>query len=124
MSAQGEKNQLIKPGETPAVSEKTESEISDEKDSVKEDEKADISISEDWPSLGAIQLKNVCFRHRENLPLVLKNVSLMIAPGSNVGVVGRTGAGKTSLFSAILRHSGPKIPKNSSFLTILATYKT
>ena len=46
MSAQGEKNQLIKPSETPAVSEKTESEISDEKDNVKEDEKADISISE------------------------------------------------------------------------------
>ena len=44
MSAQGEKNTLIKPGETPAASEKTESEISDEKDTVKEDEKADISI--------------------------------------------------------------------------------
>ena len=44
MSAQGEKNTLIKPGETPAVSEKTESEISEEKDTVKEDEKADISI--------------------------------------------------------------------------------
>ena len=46
MSAQGEKNQLIKPGETPEVSEKTESEISDEKDTVKEDEKADISIAD------------------------------------------------------------------------------
>ena len=46
MSAQGEKNQLIKPGETPGVTEKTESEISDEKDTVKEDEKADISIAD------------------------------------------------------------------------------
>ena len=46
MSAQGEKNTLLKPGETPAVSEKTESEISDEKETGtgKEDDKADISI--------------------------------------------------------------------------------
>ena len=47
MSAQGEKNTLLKPGETPAVSEKTESEISDEKGTTgtgKEDDKADISI--------------------------------------------------------------------------------
>ena len=42
MSAEGEKTQLIKPGETPAVSEKTETEISDEKDTVKDDTKADI----------------------------------------------------------------------------------
>ena len=41
MSAEGEKNQLIKPGETPAVSEKTETEISDEKDTVKDEAKVD-----------------------------------------------------------------------------------
>ena len=46
MSAQGEKNTLLKPGETPGVSEKTESEISEEKDPVKEEEKADIGISD------------------------------------------------------------------------------
>jgi ATP-binding cassette subfamily C (CFTR/MRP) protein 1 len=41
--------------------------------------------------------------YREGLPAVLRNLSFTISPGEKVGVVGRTGAGKSTLISAILR---------------------
>ncbi len=43
------------------------------------------------------------FRYRPDLPRVLKSVSAQILPGEKVGIVGRTGAGKTSLVSTLLR---------------------
>lgn len=62
-----------------------------------------ISIPPGWPSDGQIDIKNVQMRYREGLDLVLKGVSLSIASGEKVGVVGRTGSGKSSLMIAILR---------------------
>lgn len=47
--------------------------------------------------------RNVCLRYRSQLPLALNNVSFDIHPGEKIGVVGRTGAGKSSLFLALLR---------------------
>ena len=46
-------------------------------------------------------------RYRPNLPLVLQNVSFTIQGGEKVGVVGRTGAGKSSLLVALLRLVDP-----------------
>ena len=57
----------------------------------------------DWPSKGNIVFKEVCFRYKPDMPLVLKNINLNISSGCKIGVVGRTGAGKTTLFSAILK---------------------
>lgn len=50
-------------------------------------------------------LWRVCFqvRYRDDLPMVLKGVSLDIAAGSKLGVVGRTGSGKSTLVSALFR---------------------
>jgi ABC-type glutathione transport system ATPase component len=48
-------------------------------------------------------MRNVCLRYRENMPLVLCGVDLSIAPRSKIGIVGRTGAGKSSLLAALLR---------------------
>ena len=42
-------------------------------------------------------------RYRPNTPLILKNFTTHIKPGTRVGVVGRTGSGKSSLFTSLLR---------------------
>ncbi|KAL8286968.1 hypothetical protein RQP46_003974 [Phenoliferia psychrophenolica] len=56
-----------------------------------------------WPARGGIELKNVCMSYRPNLPPVLKNLSISIRPGEKVGVVGRTGAGKSSIMLTLFR---------------------
>jgi ABC-type multidrug transport system fused ATPase/permease subunit len=56
-----------------------------------------------WPARGDISFVNVSMRYREGLPLVLKSVSLDICGRSKIGVVGRTGSGKSSLVAALLR---------------------
>jgi len=65
------------------------------------DTKMDPKPSE-WPSNGAIEIKNTSMRYRDG-PLVLKNVSVSIKGGEKIGVVGRTGSGKSSLMSALFR---------------------
>lgn len=52
---------------------------------------------------GTIEFRNVFFRYRENLPFVLKDVSLSIPKGSTFAIVGHTGCGKTTLVNLILR---------------------
>jgi ABC-type multidrug transport system fused ATPase/permease subunit len=52
---------------------------------------------------GRIEFKNVQMRYRPNLPLVLKGLTLAIPAGARVGVVGRTGAGKSSIMVALMR---------------------
>jgi ABC-type multidrug transport system fused ATPase/permease subunit len=55
----------------------------------------------EWPSQGAISFKNVSMRYRPELPCVLRDISFDIQAGHKVGVVGRTGAGKSSLIQAL-----------------------
>jgi len=63
---------------------------------------ADASLS-DWPSNGEIAFSSVTLRYRPNLPLVLKGLNFKIPSMSKVGVVGRTGAGKSTLMISLLR---------------------
>jgi len=56
-----------------------------------------------WPSIGIIEFSSVQMRYRPGLPLVLKNLDLTIPAMSKVGVVGRTGAGKSTLMVSLLR---------------------
>lgn len=56
-----------------------------------------------WPPNGKIVFSNVSMRYREGLPLVLKGVSAEICGREKIGIVGRTGSGKTSLVTALLR---------------------
>ncbi|BFZ56150.1 ATP-binding cassette transporter yor1 [Savitreella phatthalungensis] len=58
-----------------------------------------------WPSEGSIMLRDVSMAYRHGLPLVLKNLSLTIQGGERVGIIGRTGAGKSSILAAIYRMS-------------------
>ncbi|KAJ5078871.1 multidrug-resistance like protein 1 isoform i [Anaeramoeba ignava] len=56
-----------------------------------------------WPNLGKIQFDKICMRYREGLPSVLKKVSATIQPQEKVGIVGRTGSGKSSLMLSLFR---------------------
>ncbi|KAF8770810.1 Multidrug resistance-associated protein 7 like [Argiope bruennichi] len=56
-----------------------------------------------WPSHGVITFVNVSLRYRESCPYSLKNVSFETRPGEKIGVVGRTGSGKSSLIQILFR---------------------
>ncbi|XP_037080857.1 LOW QUALITY PROTEIN: putative uncharacterized protein YKR104W [Pollicipes pollicipes] len=56
-----------------------------------------------WPEFGSISLDGVSLRYRADLPRVLHDLSLTIPAGEKVGIVGRTGAGKSTLISTLLR---------------------
>lgn len=57
----------------------------------------------EWPNSGEVVFDNVTMRYGEGLPLVLNGVSFKIPGGTSVGVVGRTGSGKSSLFQAMFQ---------------------
>ncbi|CAR25148.1 ATP-binding cassette glutathione S-conjugate transporter YCF1 [Lachancea thermotolerans CBS 6340] len=59
--------------------------------------------SEDWPSQGSIKFENYSARYRPELELSLKDINLDIKPQERIGIVGRTGAGKSSLTLALFR---------------------
>lgn len=61
----------------------------------------------DWPKSGAIDFKNVSFRYDKTLPPVLEDLNFSIGSGEKIGVVGRTGAGKSSLIQALFRIAEP-----------------
>lgn len=52
---------------------------------------------------GEIEFQNVWMRYRDHLDYVLKGISIKIEPGKKVGVVGRTGAGKSSILQVLFR---------------------
>lgn len=60
---------------------------------------------ETWPDQGKIEFKNVFLRYFPNDPPVLRNLSYTILPKEKVGIVGRTGAGKSSLINALFQLS-------------------
>jgi ATP-binding cassette subfamily C (CFTR/MRP) protein 4 len=61
-----------------------------------------------WPKHGKIVFERVFLRYSKDLPHVLKDINLTIEPGEHVGVVGRTGAGKSSLISVLFRLVEPE----------------
>lgn len=62
---------------------------------------------QDWPQEGGLRFEDLSLVYYEGGPQVLKNISLNINPREKVGVAGRTGAGKSSLVSALFRMPEP-----------------
>ncbi|XP_028790570.1 ABC transporter C family member 8-like [Neltuma alba] len=77
--------------------------IPEEPPEIVEDRKPPLS----WPSKGRIELQNLEIRYRPNAPLVLKGITCTFTEGSRVGIVGRTGSGKSTLVSALFRLVDP-----------------
>lgn len=57
----------------------------------------------EWPEKGLLEFRNVSLRYREGLPLALNELSFSIPAGKTCGIVGRTGAGKSSITVALFR---------------------
>ncbi|KAE9365698.1 ABC multidrug transporter [Stipitochalara longipes BDJ] len=62
----------------------------------------------DWPSKGEVEVKRLNVAYSTDLPLVLKDVSFTVKAGTRIGIVGRTGAGKSSLTLSLLRLLEPR----------------
>uniref|UniRef100_A0A8C2SF61 Multidrug resistance-associated protein 1 n=1 Tax=Capra hircus TaxID=9925 RepID=A0A8C2SF61_CAPHI len=63
----------------------------------------DMAPPSDWPQVGRVEFRDYGLRYREDLDLVLKNINVTIDGGEKVGIVGRTGAGKSSLTLGLFR---------------------
>lgn len=59
--------------------------------------------NKNWPEHGRIVVKDLTTRYRKDLPPTLRGVSFTIEAGKRVGVVGRTGSGKSTLVQALFR---------------------
>uniref|UniRef100_A0A673CNG5 ATP-binding cassette, sub-family C (CFTR/MRP), member 3 n=1 Tax=Sphaeramia orbicularis TaxID=375764 RepID=A0A673CNG5_9TELE len=57
----------------------------------------------DWPTMGNVEFHDYSVRYREGLDLVLKNINLSVKGGEKIGIVGRTGAGKSSMTLCLFR---------------------
>ena len=63
----------------------------------------EIQPPKEWPPSGYVTFRDVTLRYRPNLPPVLQNLNVNFYPGEKVGICGRTGAGKSSIMSALYR---------------------
>ena len=68
-----------------------------------ENNKGTVTSPYNWPSEGVISMKSVAMRYQDHLPPALKGVSFQTKSAEKIGVVGRTGSGKSSLFYCLFR---------------------
>lgn len=61
------------------------------------------SIRYTWPERGEIEFKNLSLKYAPDLPHVIKDLSFKVESGAKVGIAGRTGSGKSTIFNALFR---------------------
>uniref|UniRef100_A0A7N6ABQ1 ATP-binding cassette, sub-family C (CFTR/MRP), member 10 n=1 Tax=Anabas testudineus TaxID=64144 RepID=A0A7N6ABQ1_ANATE len=62
-----------------------------------------VTLPPAWPEQGWLEFRSVVLAYRDGLPNALDGVSLVVRPGEKVGIVGRTGSGKSTMFLALFR---------------------
>ena len=72
-----------------------------------------IYPTDEWPEKGAITLTNLQMRYRQETPLVLKGLNVSIGAGERIGVVGRTGSGKSSMLLVLMRIVEPYLSEDA-----------
>mmetsp|Transcript_842 Transcript_842/g.2339 ORF Transcript_842/g.2339 Transcript_842/m.2339 type:complete len:1469 (-) Transcript_842:87-4493(-) len=106
------------PQEAPRTSEELEKKASSGPDPPSSDPSAfavvasggkSVRPAPEWPTKGALDLNNLVMRYRPETPIVLKGLSVSIAGGERIGVVGRTGSGKSSLLLSLMRIVEPEL---------------
>ena len=60
-------------------------------------------VDASWPAEGGVDFKDVVLRYRQNTDIVLNKLSFEVKAGEKVGIVGRTGAGKSTISAALSR---------------------
>ncbi|KAJ2019901.1 hypothetical protein GGI14_001259 [Coemansia sp. S680] len=63
----------------------------------------DCRVPSEWPHNGNVKFKNLSVKYGANQDYALKNLNITICPGEKIGIVGRTGAGKSTLAKSIFR---------------------
>ena len=63
---------------------------------------SDLALK-DWPSKGEILFENFNVKYRNDTEMVLKNINFHLKPGEHLGIVGRTGSGKTTISLCLFR---------------------
>ena len=66
-------------------------------------DRPDHDPPKEWPAYGVVKFDQYKTRYREGLDLVLRGIDVEIMSGEKIGIVGRTGAGKSSLTLALFR---------------------
>ncbi|KAJ3211714.1 hypothetical protein HDU82_005093 [Entophlyctis luteolus] len=69
---------------------------------------APVSLPQGWPKSGEVMFENVSLKYPPSEKNVLNNISVRFPAGSTIGIVGRTGAGKSSLLQALFRLVRPE----------------
>ncbi|KAJ5607281.1 hypothetical protein N7537_003900 [Penicillium hordei] len=75
---------------------------------LKAEEQGGNEVPTNWPSQGEVEVNQLNISYSPDLPLILKDISFTVGAGQRIGIVGRTGAGKSSLTLALLRLINPR----------------
>lgn len=71
-------------------------------------EKGDNPPPESWPQKADIKFIDICLKYSPDSPMILKNINCSIRDKEKIGIVGRTGAGKSSLLASLFRLAEPE----------------